>query len=565
MATYILTGGDDVINGTSSSDIFDGYYKGVSKGYDQLTGGAGDDRFIIRSDDFFSGGMFSLAGGDGRDSFFIEMNTGYVSVDGGLGVDTYRTVSGFHAGTDIRNVEILEIYSDRISASISDLSSFKQIFAPVSQSGRINVFLSGWGGTVDLSTSMEASLSVSINASAADAVRITGTRNADDINGTHFDDVLNGAGGADYLAGGSGADVYVVTSGLDTIVEHDYDRDIDTVRTSISLTLAANVERLVLIGSAAIAGNGNGLSNVIDGSLNTAANALRGQGGNDAYIVGRGDIVHEKAGEGIDVVYSSIGHALAANVEKLVLTGTAAIAGNGNALANTITGNAAANRLGGGDGNDRLKGGAGQDALSGGNGNDIFDLEDGADTIVDSSGTDTITTTIGRDLTKYAAVENLVLYGAAAASGYGNNLNNALYGNIAANWLSGSNGNDMLYGGAGNDTLTGGAGHDTFVFNTALNAVTNVDVLRDFSVAADTILLDNAVMAGLGLATGTLAAGKFWKSTSGLAHDADDRIIYETDTGKLFYDANGKASGGAVHIATLAANLALTNADFVVI
>ncbi|MGO4837458.1 calcium-binding protein, partial [Rhizobiaceae sp. 2RAB30] len=94
---------------------------------------------------------------------------------------------------------------------------------------------------------------------------------------------------------------------------------------------------------------------------------------------------------------------------------------------------------------------------------------------------------------------------------------------------------------------------------------TNVDTIVDFNVVADTIRLENAVMPGLGGATGTLAAGKFWKSISGLAHDRDDRIIYETDTGKLFYDANGNAAGGAVQIAKLAPGLALTHADFVVI
>ena len=60
-------------------------------------------------------------------------------------------------------------------------------------------------------------------------------------------------------------------------------------------------------------------------------------------------------------------------------------------------------------------------------------------------------------------------------------------------------------------------------------------------------------------------SGEFWKSTSGLAHDSNDRIIYETDTGWLYYDSNGSAAGGAVHIAKLAPNLALTYADFLVI
>lgn len=72
-------------------------------------------------------------------------------------------------------------------------------------------------------------------------------------------------------------------------------------------------------------------------------------------------------------------------------------------------------------------------------------------------------------------------------------------------------------------------------------------------------------MAGLGATLGTLHVSKFWMSTSGLAHDATDRIIYETDTGKLFYDPDGTGAVGRIQFAGLAPNLALTNADFQVI
>ena len=54
-------------------------------------------------------------------------------------------------------------------------------------------------------------------------------------------------------------------------------------------------------------------------------------------------------------------------------------------------------------------------------------------------------------------------------------------------------------------------------------------------------------------------------TATGLAHDGNDRVIYETDTGWLNYDSNGSAAGGAVHIAQLSPNLALTYADFLVI
>jgi Ca2+-binding RTX toxin-like protein len=147
----------------------------------------------------------------------------------------------------------------------------------------------------------------------------------------------------------------------------------------------------------------------------------------------------------------------------------------------------------------------------------------------------------------------------------GNSLANVLVGNSGANVLNGASGNDRLDGAGGKDVLTGGAGRDTFVFSSALHALNNVDVVKDFNVADDTIALDNAMMPGLGAAIGMLSAGHFWQSSTGLAHDSDDRIIYETDTGKLFYDADGNGTGGRVHFATLGPNLQLTNLDFIVI
>ncbi|MFO1207661.1 MAG: calcium-binding protein [Amaricoccus sp.] len=192
-------------------------------------------------------------------------------------------------------------------------------------------------------------------------------------------------------------------------------------------------------------------------------------------------------------------------------------------------------------------------------GNDVY-LVDNAGDIVDEtggSGTDTVRSSISFSLANAArvlgSVENLALLG---------NANLSATGNALANVLTGNAGNNVLTGGAGNDTLTGGAGHDYFVLNAAPNASTNVDRITDFNVADDTIRLENAVMPGLG---SSLTAANFWKSTTGLAHDANDHIIYETDTGWLYYDSNGSASGGAVHIATLAPNLALTYADFVLI
>ncbi|MFC3162748.1 M10 family metallopeptidase [Ciceribacter thiooxidans] len=247
-----------------------------------------------------------------------------------------------------------------------------------------------------------------------------------------------------------------------------------------------------------------------------------------------------------------------------------AIGGSGN---DRIYGNAAANVLTGGAGNDVLDGRGGADTLNGGTGNDIYVMSDRGDKIIDAGGVDKIHASVSISLGSYTSVENLILTGSGNINGLGNGLANILKGNGGNNVLNGAGGNDTisgglgadrLYGGVGNDKLMGGAGADAFVFNTTLNSSRNVDTITDFSVADDTIWLENAVFKAL-TTTGTLASSAFFASTAGVAHDSNDRIIYETDTGNLYYDSNGSAAGGRVLFAHLKAGLALTYQDFHVI
>jgi len=116
-----------------------------------------------------------------------------------------------------------------------------------------------------------------------------------------------------------------------------------------------------------------------------------------------------------------------------------------------------------------------------------------------------------------------------------------------------------INGGAGNDELTGGSGADKYRFDTALNAATNVDDLLGYSGAADTILLDRDIFTGIA-ANGVLAASAFVNGTS--AGDANDRIIYNSATGNIFYDADGNGAGAQIRFATVAAGTSLTSADF---
>jgi serralysin len=234
--------------------------------------------------------------------------------------------------------------------------------------------------------------------------------------------------------------------------------------------------------------------------------------------------------------------------------------GTGNALNNLLLGNAAANFL---------NGGAGADDLRGGLGNDVYIVDNAGDVIVEAAngGTDVVRSTVTHILA--ANVENLLLTGSASVTGLGNALNNNLTGNGGANVLmggggadvlSGAAGNDTLYGGGGADRIYGGAGADAFVLNTAIGAA-HIDKFQDFSVADDTIWLENAIFTKFA-ATGALNAGFF--RVGAAAADANDHIIYNSATGAVFYDSNGNAAGSAVQIATLSAGLALTSADFLV-
>lgn len=110
---------------------------------------------------------------------------------------------------------------------------------------------------------------------------------------------------------------------------------------------------------------------------------MKGGTGNDTYIVASsGDVVTESANAGTDLIQSSVTRTLGANQEKLTLTGSNAINGTGNTLANVLNGNGAANVLKGSSGNDTINGGSGNDKIHGGTGKDVLTSGSGADKFV---------------------------------------------------------------------------------------------------------------------------------------------------------------------------------------
>ncbi|HEX2561056.1 M10 family metallopeptidase C-terminal domain-containing protein, partial [Phenylobacterium sp.] len=330
----------------------------------------------------------------------------------------------------------------------------------------------------------------------------SGTEGNDTVTGGTGDDALNGLGGhdsiyggtgADTMTGGSGNDVFNVDNAGDKVVEtySSGTGGVDRVEASVNvLELWDEVEQLKLLGTADLIGVGNGGANRIEGNSGNnlldgglGNDTLLGGAGNDTYVVNvTGDVVTEASGAGTDTVHASFSYTLGANVENLVLTGTAAN-GTGNSLANLLIGNASANRLTGGEGNDTLDGGDGGDALLGGAGDDIYYLGVG-DTITEYSGAGTDLVYAGVTASLNNNVENLTLTGSAAINGTGNSADNVLTGNAGANNLSGTGGNDTLSGGGGADSLMGGSGADRFVFVSAADSsAVAPDLILDFKKA----------------------------------------------------------------------------------
>jgi Ca2+-binding RTX toxin-like protein len=391
-----------------------------------------------------------------------------------------------------------------------------------------------------------------------DGIIIVVSAGNDTLIGGAGHDFLDGNTGNDSMVGGAGNDEYYVGE-LSDVASEAGGSGVDTVNASISWTLGAGLERLTLLLSSGLSGTGNELGNLILG--NGAANNLSGLAGNDTL----------QGGEGND----------------------------------TLSGGAGSDSLVGGEGEDLISGGAGVDRLIGGGGYDVFlvgageyaaaEVYQGGDSVGEHSedafrytGDTAATLTLANNLTGVAHVEIASADGSHAGTAainvnaaaalavvnmFGNAGANLFTGNAGYNFLAGYEGNDSLvgaggddslHGGDGADVLNGGAGNDTlnggdfggswndrFVFAAALGAA-NVDTVEEFSVDGDKLVLDDDFFVGIG-PLGALKDTAF-VSGSGVvaAADPSDRIIYDSATGKLYFDGDGTGvAKSAVLFATL--------------
>jgi Ca2+-binding RTX toxin-like protein len=395
---------------------------------------------------------------------------------------------------------------------------------------------------------------------------LSGSTGDDILYGENGNDILDGGSGNDSMTGGTGNDIYVVESSGDTVTE-TVNQGRDTVKSSITYTLGANLENLILTGKESINGMGNNLENIIlgndannllfgdagkdtllggdgddtlDGGVNS--DAMAGGLGNDTYIVDNStDQIIENENEGIDTVNTSASYILSNNLENLNLTGSKAINGTGNSLDNIISGNDAVNYIYAGDGADLVSGAAGDDYIYGEAGNDSISGGKGDDNLNGGQGDDIISGNKGQDW--------LV----------GDLGDDQLLGGAGKDHITGGMGNDVIVGGADKDWLTGGAGADQFAFHSWAQGI---DIITDFrSTDGDRIVI-SAKGFGKGLKIGTLSENQFCLGS--IAKDKSDRLIYDSATGNLFFDADGTGSAKQIQFATLPQGLSLTQDSILV-
>ncbi|MEH2066758.1 MAG: hypothetical protein V7K47_00905 [Nostoc sp.] len=308
------TANDSLIGGTGN-DTLDG-----GTGNDTLDGGTGNDTLIGDvGADIFKGsqGNDSINGGDGTDTADYSQlsqsitlsSVGILQKAGGLGRDQLFKIEKIIANANVANNTI---DASQASSGVSITVNLQN------QSLAVNN-VPGFGTLSFTAINFDNVIGTNAN----DIIvgdnqnnQLSGNNGNDSLNGGNGDDTLNGGSGTDSLNGGAGNDTYIIDGAVDTIIEA-VNSGTDTVRSSITYTLATNVENLRLTGTSAINGTGNSLNNFVFG--NGANNTLNGRTGND-----------------------------------------------------TLDGNFGDDILNAEDGNDSLQGGPGNDILNGGSGDDIL-------------------------------------------------------------------------------------------------------------------------------------------------------------------------------------------------
>jgi Ca2+-binding RTX toxin-like protein len=431
---------------------------------------------------------------------------------------------------------------------------------------------------------------------------VRGTQFADSFTGSSAKhEQFMGLGGRDVINGGGGFDV----------VRHDHDALRGGLR-GVTVDLAAGyaidgfARRDTLVGIEGAVGTefddklyGSSAANklygmdgddILDGR--GGADELYGGYGHDTYYVDNvGDKVIDVSDDeyvGMNSLYSTVDVDLGntnrfqGDIGNVHLVGTARKV-IGSANSDDISGNGQNNFIDGRGGDDTIRGADGDDALNGGDGDDWLGGQEGSDKLNGGGGddqlnggkdSDTLIGGTGIDAAVYAGSRSLV----ASLANPEKNTEDAkgdiyisienLYGGLGADKLEGDGRANVLDGGAGRDTLTGGGGADTFRFsgghtgNHVIGFEGLPDTITDFVAGVDSIELRQGAFKAL--SDGPLDGSRFTANTTGTATSSSQRIIYETDTGRLRYDTDGSGSTPGMLFVVLTPNLAITHEDFFV-
>ncbi len=562
----------------------------ATTGNDTIIGFDSNDRLVsLAGDDTLDGasGIDTMEGGAGNDTYVVDTADDVVVEDANAGVDTVSTNITYTLGSNVENLTL--------TGTLNNINGTGNLLDNVIMGTTGNNVLDGGAGidTVSYANAgsfVNISLAVTTGQANGAAAGTDTLLNFENLIGSAFNGTLAGNSGTNVLDGGAGTDTLTYAAAASGV-------NVSLALTSTQATGGAGIDTILnfekLIGSGfndTLAGNSG--DNTLDGGAGTdtltyaaaaagitislASTSAQNTGGagtdtilnfenltgsnfDDVITGSTGNNVLD-GGAGTDTL-SFASYSTAVTVSLAVTTAQATGGGGTDTILNfeNIKGGSANDSLTGSNGDNVLDGGNGSDTLAGGLGNDTYIVNVTTDVVTEAAGagTDTIVSSLTYTLNEATQinVENLTLSGTAGLNATGHS---------GANVITGNTGSNVLNGMLGNDTLTGGAGNDYFVFNTTLGS-SNVDSIADFSVADDTMRLENT---GTGLfnaltMTGTLATAAYW--TGSAAHDADDRIIYDSATGDVWYDADGTGATAAVKFAVLSTGLAITNADFAVI
>ncbi len=599
--------GDDQLYGASGNDWFS-----AGAGNDILHGGGGEDHLEAGDgNDTITdeGSVADIDAGAGNDTINIAFFTSG-AINGGSDTDRLVLLNSVNLSQlTLSGVEYLVTNTNVGIGRAADFQSFSRIYgSTVNTTWPVVLQLVATGASTTLD------LSAALASEGGRAVQVTGTLDDETITSFDRDDILEGMGGNDVLNGGLGSDTLDGGAGNDHLVGGtegdtliggagndllDGGGDADTASyanatgsVTVNLLLAGAQNTLgagtdTLVSIEYLTGSqygdtltGNNGTNIINGGggndiINGRGNIdfMTGGTGDDRYYVDdASDVVTEIAGQGSDRVYASVNYTLGTgqSIEFLLANaGATSLTLRGNELANNIQGNSGNDTLEGRDGADILDGRGGIDDMSGGNGNDKYYVDNANDVLHEgaSEGTlDIVYASVDYTLASGEYVERLyanvntalTLTGNEFANGiFGAAGNDTLNGGAGADTLTGNGGADRLVGGAGIDTLFGNAGGDVFVLS---NLAADRDGIRDWATE-DQIEISASLFGG-GLVAGSLAGGQFATNGTGVAGDADDRFVYNTSNGALYFDIDGSGDDARVQIASLTGIPALTAADF---